>query len=68
MSDLKYRPPGYINKKESAAVLGMCTKTFDRRRKIEPMLANSLRIGKQLWFLENVIYAYFDYGVKRGCL
>ena len=30
MSDLKYRPPGYINKEEPAAVLGMCTNTFDR--------------------------------------
>lgn len=68
MNEIKYRPPGYINKEESAAVLGVSTKTFDRRRKTEPLLAESLRIGNQLWFLEKLIYAYFEYGVKRGSL
>jgi hypothetical protein len=66
MSDLKYRPSGYFNKKESASILGMSTKSFDRRRKFEPTLADSLRFGNQLWFLEKMIYDYFELSQRRG--
>jgi len=65
---VKFRPPGHISKKEAASRLGICEKTFDRRRKTEPMLSNVLLKGKELWFLEEVIQAYWDLGMKRGYL
>lgn len=66
MNPVKFRPPGHYNKKEAANRLGISEKTFDRRRKTEPMLSKVLRKGKETWYLEEVIEAYWDLGMKRG--
>ena len=68
MSALDRRPPDHFNKDEAASRLGMCNKTFDRRRKTEPTLSRVLRIGKRTWYPIEVIEAYWDLGMKRGFL
>lgn len=68
MSEPKFRPTGYLSKEEVASRFGFDTKTLDRRRKTEPLLAQTLIAGKRVWFPLEKIEAYWELGKKRGYL
>ncbi|GJM17941.1 MAG: hypothetical protein DHS20C14_01540 [Phycisphaeraceae bacterium] len=63
-----YCPPGYLTKTDAAQRLGMCLKTLERRMKTEPVLSQVLRKGRQVFFSERAVEAYYKLAQQRGYL
>ena len=61
-------PPGYLNKKACASRIGISSRTFDRRRQLEPLLQEVICVGKQVFFKETAIEEYIRLVQKRGFL
>ena len=60
------RPAGHFSKQETAAKVGVCTRTLDRRRALEGVLPRVLKVGKRLWFPERDVEAYIKLTRERG--
>ena len=60
------RPEGHYSKQEAAAKVGICTRTLDRRRKLEGVLPRVLKAGRNLWFPVSDVEAYIKLTRERG--
>lgn len=66
MPSRRYCPPGYLTKADAARRLGVCLKTLERRMKTEPVLSDVLRKGRQIFFRERDVEAYYKLAQQRG--
>lgn len=60
------RPEGHYNKQETAAKVGICIRTLDRRRALEEILPHVLKAGRNIWFPEHDVEAYIKLTRERG--